>query len=89
MGQAFQPVSTGWKARATSLGNHEKTAKFVFLEVPLISLIDLENVGTQVSRMRVRAEESGFFSLAQDEKMAAEIIKETALVLKAKGHFNY
>jgi len=34
VGQAFQPVSTGWKARATGLENHEKTTKFVFLAVP-------------------------------------------------------
>ncbi len=55
----------------------------------LIIIIDLENVGTQISRMRVKAEEGGFFSFEQNEEMAQEIIKETALVLEARGQFNY
>jgi len=35
VGQAFQPVYTGWKARAASFGNQEKIPQFAFLEVPL------------------------------------------------------
>ena len=35
VGQAFQPVYTGWKARATSFGNQEKIPQFAFLEVPI------------------------------------------------------
>ena len=36
VGQAFQPVYTGWKARATSFWNQEKIPQFAFLEVPII-----------------------------------------------------
>jgi len=35
VGQAFEPVHTGWKARATPLKDQEKISQFVFLEVPL------------------------------------------------------
>ncbi|MFQ5449043.1 MAG: hypothetical protein ACE5E9_00350 [Nitrospinaceae bacterium] len=52
-------------------------------------IIDIQEVGPKISRIRVRAEEGGFFSYSNNEDMATEIIKETALVLESKGQFFY
>ena len=51
-------------------------------------IIDLLQVGLKISKMRVDAQKGGLFSMATDEEMAREIIKETALVLEAQGHFH-
>ncbi|GJL78404.1 MAG: hypothetical protein NPINA01_13930 [Nitrospinaceae bacterium] len=51
-------------------------------------IIDLLEVGLKISKMRVEAQEGGFFSTSNNEEMAREIIKETALVLEARGHFH-
>lgn len=51
-------------------------------------IIDLIEIGLKISKMRVDAQEGGFFSTSNDEEMAREIIKETALVLEARGHFH-
>ncbi len=48
-------------------------------------IIDLEGIGPKISRITVRAQEGGFFSLSNNEAMGREIIKETALVLESKG----
>ncbi len=48
-------------------------------------IIDLEGIGPKISRITVRAQEGGFFSLSHDEDMGREIIKETALVLESRG----
>jgi len=51
-------------------------------------IIDLLEVSSAISKMRVEAQKGGLFSMDTDEDMAREIIKETALVLEARGHFN-
>jgi hypothetical protein len=51
-------------------------------------IIDLLEVASAISKMRVEAQEGGLFSMDTDEEMAREIIKETALVLEARGHFD-
>ncbi len=51
-------------------------------------IIDLLEVGLKISKIRVEAQEGGFFSTSNNEEMAREIIKETALVLEAMGHFH-
>jgi len=52
-------------------------------------IIDLIGIGLTISKMRVKAQEPGFFSSDYDEEMAVEIIKETSLVLEASGHDHY
>lgn len=52
-------------------------------------IIDLMEVALKISKMRVKAQEAGFFSSDYDEEMAVEIIKETSLVLEASGHMHY
>ena len=51
-------------------------------------IIDLIEIGIKISKMRVEAQEGGLFSMDTNEEMAREIIKETALVLEARGHFH-
>lgn len=51
-------------------------------------IIDVLQVGLKISKLRVEAQEGGFFSMSNNEEMAKEIIKETALVLEARGHFD-
>ena len=52
-------------------------------------IIDLMEIGVTISKMRVKAQEKGFFSSDYNEEMAIEIIKETALVLEASGYLDY
>lgn len=52
-------------------------------------IIDLMEIGLKISKMRVKAQEKGFFSSDYNEEMAVEIIKETSLVLEASGHTHY
>jgi preprotein translocase subunit SecF len=52
-------------------------------------IIDLMEIGLKISKMRVKAQEAGFFSSDYNEEMAVEIIKETALVVEASGHTHY
>jgi len=52
-------------------------------------IIDLMEIESTISKMRVKAQEKGFFSSDYNEEMEVEIIKETALVLEASGHFDY
>ena len=49
-------------------------------------IIDLMQIETTLSKMRVKAQEKGFFSSDYNEEMAVEIIKETSLVVEATGH---
>ena len=51
-------------------------------------IIDLLEVTSVISKMRVEAQEGGLFSMDTNEEMSREIIKETALVLEARGHFH-
>jgi hypothetical protein len=51
-------------------------------------IIDLLEVSSAISKMRVEAQEGGLFSMDTNEEMAREIIKETAIVLEARGHFH-
>ena len=51
-------------------------------------IIDLLEVTSVISKMRVEAQKGGLFSFENDEKMSSEIIKETALALEARGHFH-
>jgi hypothetical protein len=48
-------------------------------------IIDLMEIETTLSKMRVKAQEKGFFSSDYNEEMAVEIIKETSLVVEASG----
>ena len=52
-------------------------------------IIDLMEIGLKISKMRVKAQEKGFFSSDYNKEMAVEIIKETALVLEASGYDHY
>ena len=52
-------------------------------------IIDLMGIESTTSKMRVKAQEKGFFSSDYNEEMAVEIIKETALVVEASGFTNY
>jgi preprotein translocase subunit SecF len=52
-------------------------------------IIDLMEIGLKISKMRVKAQEAGFFSSDYNEEMAIEIIKETALVVEASGYKHY
>ncbi len=51
-------------------------------------IIDVLQIASSISKLRVEAQEGGFFSMSNNEEMAREIIKETALVLEARGHFD-
>ena len=52
-------------------------------------IIDLMEIGIKISKMRVKAQEKGFFSSDYNEEMAVEIIKETSLVVEASGYDHY
>ncbi len=52
-------------------------------------IIDVMEIGLKISRLRVKAQEKGFFSSDYNEEMAVEIIKETSLVVEASGHTHY
>ncbi len=52
-------------------------------------IIDLMGIGTTLSKMRVKAQEKGFFASDYNEEMAVQIIKETALVVEDSGFTNY
>jgi uncharacterized protein DUF3568 len=65
-------------------GSYQVTVRTEELHI----IIDLLQVTSTISKMRVSAQEGGFFSTSNNEEMAREIIKETALVLEARGHFN-
>lgn len=69
---------------AENLTSYQVTVKTKELHI----IIDLFEVTSAISKMRVEAQEGGLFSLDTNEEMAREIIKETALVLEARGHFH-
>jgi Protein of unknown function (DUF3568) len=52
-------------------------------------IIDIIEIGLKISKIRVKAQEKGFFSSDYNEEMAVEIIKETSIVVDASGHSHY
>ena len=69
---------------AENLTSYQVTVRTKELHI----IIDLLEVSSAISKMRVEAQEGGLFSMDTNEEMAREIIKETALVLEARGHFH-